>query len=58
LSYDLTKLEKQNSKQQSEVLFKDLGNTSPSLTDIFMKAIIKKNKKELNIKSKSYEVEA
>ncbi|WP_408582995.1 DUF4138 domain-containing protein, partial [Myroides odoratimimus] len=58
LSYDLTKLEKQVSKQQSEVLFKDLGNTSPSLTDIFMKAIIKKNKKELNVKSKSYEVEA
>lgn len=58
LSYDLTKFEKQNSKKQSEVLFKDLGNTSPSLTDLFMKAIIKKNKKELNIKSKSYAVEA
>ncbi|MDM1350925.1 conjugative transposon protein TraN [Myroides marinus] len=58
LSYDLTKFEKQNSKQQSEVLFKDLGNTSPSLTDLFMKAIIKKNKKEQNIKSKNYGVEA
>ncbi|MFM9403091.1 conjugative transposon protein TraN [Myroides odoratimimus] len=58
LSYDLTKLEKHNSKQQSEVLFKDLGNTSPSLADLFMKAIIKKNKKELNIKSKNYGVEA
>lgn len=58
LSYDLTKFEKQNSKKQSEVLFKDLGNTSPSLANLFMKAIIKKNKKELNIKSKSYGVEA
>ena len=58
LSYDLTKFEKQNSKQQSEVLFKDLGSTSPSLADLFMKAIIKKNKKELNIKSKNYSVEA
>ncbi|MTG99233.1 conjugative transposon protein TraN [Myroides sp. BIT-d1] len=58
LSYDLTKFENQNSKKQSEVLFKDLGNTSPSLADLFMKAIIKKNKKELNIKSKSYGVEA
>jgi conjugative transposon TraN protein len=58
LSYDLTKFEKQNSKKQSEVLFKDLGTTSPSLADLFMKAIIKKNKKELNIKSKSYSVEA
>ena len=58
LSYDLTKFENQNSKKQSEVLFKDLGNTSPSLADLFMKAIIKKNKKELNIKSKNYGVEA
>ncbi len=58
LSYDLTKFKKQNSKQQSEVLFKDLGNISPSLSDLFMKAIIKKNKKELNIKSKNYGVEA
>lgn len=58
LSYDLTKFEKQNSQKQSEVLFKDLGNTSPSLADLFMKAIIKKNKKELNIKSKNYGVEA
>lgn len=58
LSYDLTKFEKQNNKKQSEVLFKDLGTTSPSLADLFMKAIIKKNKKELNIKSKSYGVEA
>ncbi|STZ47789.1 Bacteroides conjugative transposon TraN protein [Myroides odoratimimus] len=58
LSYDLTKFEKQNSKKQSEVLFKDLGTTSPSLADLFMKAIIKKNKKELNIKSKNYGVEA
>ncbi|MDM1402184.1 conjugative transposon protein TraN [Myroides odoratimimus] len=58
LSYDLTKFENQNNKQQSEVLFKDLGNTSPSLADLLMKAIIKKNKKELNIKSKSYGVEA
>lgn len=57
LSYDLTKFEKQNSKQKSEVLFKDLDSTSPSLADLFMKAIIKKNKKELNIKSKSYGVE-
>lgn len=58
LSYDLTKFEKQNSKKQSEVLFKELGNTSPSLADLFMKAIIKKNKKELNIKSKTYGLEA
>ncbi|MFD0701911.1 conjugative transposon protein TraN [Myroides pelagicus] len=58
LSYDLTKFEKQNSKQKSEVLFKDLGTTSASLADLFMKAIIKKNKKELNIKSKNYGVEA
>ncbi|MDM1680771.1 conjugative transposon protein TraN [Myroides odoratimimus] len=58
LSYDLTKFEKQVRKQQSEVLFKDLGTTSPSLADLFMKTIIKKNKKELNIKSKSYGVEA
>ncbi|MEK6494359.1 conjugative transposon protein TraN [Myroides odoratimimus] len=58
LSYDLTKFEKQNSKQKSEVLFKDLGTTSASLADLFMKAIIKKNKKELNIKSKNYGVKA
>jgi conjugative transposon TraN protein len=58
LSYDFTKFEKQVNKQQSEVLFKDLGTTSPSLVDLFMKAIIKKNKKELNIKSKNYSVEA
>lgn len=58
LSYNLTKFEKQSNKQQSEVLFKDLGATSPSLADLFMKAIIKKNKKELNIKSKNYGVEA
>ncbi|MDM1383504.1 MULTISPECIES: conjugative transposon protein TraN [Myroides] len=58
LSYDLTKFEKHNSRQQSVVLFKNLGTTSPSLADLFMKAIIKKNKKELNIKSKNYEVEA
>lgn len=58
LSYDLAKFEKQNNKKQSEVLFKDLGNTTPSLADLLMKAIINKNKKELNIKSKSYEVEA
>jgi len=58
LSYDLTKFEKQVNKQQSEVLFKDLGSTSPRLADLFMKAIIKKNKKELNIKSKNYGVEA
>ncbi|WP_413512876.1 conjugative transposon protein TraN [Myroides odoratus] len=58
LSYDLTKFEKQVNKQQSEVLFKDLGTTSPGLADIFMKAIIKKNKKKLNIKSKSYGVQA
>ncbi|MEK6495262.1 conjugative transposon protein TraN [Myroides odoratimimus] len=58
LSYDLIKCEKQNSKQQSEVLFKDLGSTSPSLADLFMKAIIKKNKKKLNIKSKNFGVEA
>lgn len=58
LSYDLIKFEKQLSKKQSEVLFKDLGSTSPSLADLFMKAIIKKNKKELNIKSKNYGVEA
>ncbi|SHM36329.1 conjugative transposon protein TraN [Myroides odoratimimus] len=57
LSYDLTKFEKQNSKQKSEVLFKDLGKTAPSLADLFMKAIIKKNKKELNIKSKNSGVE-
>lgn len=57
LSYDLTKFERQVNKQQSEVLFKDLGTTSPSLADLFMKAIIKKNKKELNIKSKNYGVE-
>ncbi|MEC4095401.1 conjugative transposon protein TraN [Myroides odoratimimus] len=58
VSYDLTKFEKQVNKQQSEVLFKDLGITSPSLADLFMKAIIKKDKRELNIKSKSYGVEA
>ena len=58
LSYDLTKFERQVNKQQSEVLFKDLGTTSPSLADLFMKAIIKKNKKELNIKSKNYGVKA
>ncbi|AJH15362.1 conjugative transposon protein TraN [Myroides profundi] len=58
LSYDLTKFENQNSKQQSEVLFKNLVTTRPSLADLFMEAIIKKNKKELNIKSKSYGVEA
>ncbi|MDX4973865.1 conjugative transposon protein TraN [Myroides odoratimimus] len=58
LSYDLTKFENQNSKKQSEVLFKDLGTTTPSLADLFMKAIIKKNKIELNIKNKSYGVEA
>ncbi|EHO11867.1 conjugative transposon protein TraN [Myroides odoratimimus] len=58
LSYDLNKFEKQNSKKQSEVLFKDLGTTSPSLANLLMKAIIKKNKKELNIKSKNYSVEA
>ncbi|MCC9043911.1 conjugative transposon protein TraN [Myroides sp. M-43] len=58
LSYDLTKFEKQNSKEQSEVLFKELGNTNPSLADLFMKAIIKKNKKELYIKSENYGVEA
>ena len=58
LCYDLTKFENQNSKKQSEVLFKDLGNTSPSLANLLMKAIIKKNKKELNIKSKNYGVEA
>lgn len=58
LSYDLTKFERQVNKQQSEVLFKDLGTTSPSLADLFMKAIIKKNKKELNIKNKNYGVEA
>lgn len=57
LSYDLTKFERKVNKKKSEVLFKDLGNTSPSLADLFMKAIIKKNKKELNIKSKSYGVE-
>ncbi|MDM1679906.1 conjugative transposon protein TraN [Myroides odoratimimus] len=57
LSYDLTKFENQNSKQQSQVLFKDLGKTAPSLADLFMKAIIKKNKKELNIKSKNSGVE-
>ncbi|MDM1508322.1 conjugative transposon protein TraN [Myroides odoratimimus] len=57
LSYDLTKFEKQNTKQQSEVLFKDLGKTAPCLADLFMKAIIKKNKKELNIKSKNHGVE-
>ncbi|MDM1353262.1 MULTISPECIES: conjugative transposon protein TraN [Myroides] len=58
LSYDLTKFEKQNSKEQSEVLFKNLGTTSPSLANLFMKAIVKKNEKELNIKSKNYGVEA
>lgn len=58
LSYDLTKFEKQNSKQKSEVLLKDLGKTAPSLADLFMKAIIKKNKKELNINIKSYGIEA
>ncbi|MDM1327927.1 conjugative transposon protein TraN [Myroides odoratimimus] len=58
VSYDLTKFEKQVSKQQSEVLLKDLGSTRPSLADLFIRAIIKKNKKELNIKSKSYAVEA
>ncbi|WP_010251899.1 conjugative transposon protein TraN [Myroides injenensis] len=58
LSYDLIKFEKQVNKQQSKVLFKDLGTTSVSLVELFMKAIIKKNKKELNIKSKSYGVEA
>lgn len=58
LSYDLTKFEKQVNKEQSEVLFKDLRSTSPSLADFFMKAIIKKNRKELNIKSKNYGVEA
>ncbi|MVX34981.1 conjugative transposon protein TraN [Myroides sp. LoEW2-1] len=58
LSYDLTKFENQNNKQQSEVLFQYLGKTAPSLADLFMKAIIKKNKKELNIKSKNYGVEA
>ncbi|MDM1517846.1 conjugative transposon protein TraN [Myroides odoratimimus] len=58
LSYDLTKFEKQVSKQQSEALFKDLGTISASLADLLMKAIIKKNKKELNIKSKTYGVEA
>ncbi|MDM1442784.1 conjugative transposon protein TraN [Myroides odoratimimus] len=58
LSYDLTKFERQVNKQQSEVLFKDLGTTSPSLADLLMKAIIKKNKKELNIKNKTYGVEA
>ncbi|WP_026038853.1 conjugative transposon protein TraN [Myroides injenensis] len=58
LSYDLTKFEKQVSKGQGEALFKDLGTTSPSLADLFMKAIIKKNKKELNIKSKNYGIEA
>lgn len=45
LSYDLTRFERQNSKQKSEVLFEDLGNTSPSLTDLFMNAIVKKNRK-------------
>lgn len=58
LSYDLIKFEKQVNKQQSKVLFKDLGTTSVSLVELFMKAIIKKNKKELNIKSKNYGVEA
>jgi len=58
LSYDLTKFERQVNKQQSEVLFKDLGKTAPSLAYLLMKAIIKKNKKELNIKSKNYGVEA
>lgn len=53
LNYDLTKFENQNSKQQSEVLFKDLGKTAPSLADLFMKAIIKKNKKELKGTSKN-----
>ncbi|MDX4972144.1 conjugative transposon protein TraN [Myroides odoratimimus] len=58
LSYDLTKFERQVNKQQSEVLFKNLGSTNPSLANLLMKAIIKKNKKELNIKSKNYGVEA
>lgn len=58
LSYDLVKFEKQNSKQKSEVLLKDLGSTSPGLADLFIKAIIKKNKKELNVKIKNYGVEA
>ena len=57
LNYDLTNFEIQEDKLQSEVFFEGLGNTNPSLADLLMKAIIKKNKKELNIKSKNYSVE-
>ncbi|WP_267740592.1 DUF4138 domain-containing protein, partial [Myroides injenensis] len=54
LSYDLTEFEKQNSKQKSEVLFKDLGSTSSSLAYLFMKAIIKPHKALGNKSPKEY----
>lgn len=56
LSYDLTKLENHNEKTKSEVLLNDLGGSSSSLTNLIMSAIIKNDKKDLNISHKSYKI--
>lgn len=58
LSYDLTKLENQNEKTKSEVFLNDLGGSSSSLTNLIMSAIIKNDKKDLNISHKSYKIKA
>lgn len=48
LSYDLKEMKTKLERDQSaEVLLEELGNTSPSLTDLLMESIFYKNKKEI-----------
>lgn len=49
LSYDLKEMKTKLERDQSgEVLLEELGNTSPTLTDLLMDSIYYKNKKEIS----------
>lgn len=56
MNYDLEKMKKSTSRQNHrDVLFKELGNTDPSLAKLLMEAIHKKNKRIIkHIASKSF----
>lgn len=56
LNYDLLSIQKTSDRENgNDVLFEDLGNSSPSLTGLLMETIYKKNKRIIkHIGSKSY----
>ncbi|MVX36882.1 conjugative transposon protein TraN [Myroides sp. LoEW2-1] len=54
LNYDLKKLQTEKERLNSNILFQEFGQTSPTLVDYFLESIVKRDKSFLNISDSSF----